>query len=238
MGVKKNTQRIKMTDYQMGEDSGAATPQLNDDVSPLAQAEDTAQTDQSDSKQVPLEALQAERQQRQAIEEKLQAIENHLSLMNTQQQPQEQSPQDDLGSLSDDDVLTVGEAKKFLSQMDNKYQMSIQEMKVQQKYPDYQEVVTKYLPEIIKQKPWLADNLRKTQDYELAYDLAKNSESYRKQHKQQKKNADAEAILRNAEESGSLASVGHTSPVSQASRIKQMSDSDFMKFANGNLGAF
>lgn len=227
-----------MTELPMGESQGAATPQLNDEVSPLAQAEDTANVEESQSKQVPLEALQAERQQRQAIEEKLQAIENHLSLMQSQNKQQEAPQQDELASLSDDDVLTVGEAKKFLQQMDSKYQMSIQEMKVQQKYPDYQEVVTKYLPEIIKQKPWLADNLRKTQDYELAYDLAKNSEAYRKQHKQQRKNADAEAILRNAEETGALSSVGHTSPISEAKNFKQMSDADFMKMANKNLGHF
>lgn len=225
-----------MTDSQMGDYQGAATPQLNDEVSPLAQAEETAQVEQST--QVPVEALQAERQQRQAIEEKLQAIENHLSLMQSQNKQQELSQQDEMASLNDDDVLTVGEAKKFLQQMNAETQISLQEMKVQQKYPDYQEVVTKYLPDIIKEKPWLADNLRKTQDYELAYDLAKNSEAYKKQHRQQRKNADAEAILRNAEQSGALSSVGHTSPVSEAKRYNQMSDSDFMKLANTNLGHF
>lgn len=227
-----------MNEEYMGDNSEAATPQLNDEVSPLAQAEGIAHAEEAQSRQVPLEALQAERQQRQAIEEKLQAIENHLTLMQSQQRQQESSQQDELASLSDDDVLTVGEARKFLQQMASKNHMELQEMKVQQKYPDYQEVVTKYLPEIIKQKPWLADNLRKTQDYELAYDLAKNSEAYQREHKQKRKNADAQAILRNAEETGSLCSVGSTSPVSQIRSYKTMSDEEFRRLANANRGAF
>lgn len=213
-----------MTDI-MGEHQEAATPPVNEEVSQEAQAE---------AKMVPLEALQAERQQRQALDDKLQAIENHMQLLQTQQN-QAQTAKDEPG-LQDDDILTVGEAKKFMSEIDTKYQASMQEVKMQQKYPDYKDVVTKYLPEIIKEKPWLADNLRKTQDYELAYELAKNSEGYRQESNKKKRSADADAILNNASESGALSSVGHTSPVSQAKRYKQMNDSDFKQLVSRNMG--
>ena len=152
-----------------------------------------------------------------------------------QQQPVQK---DELDGLSDDDVLTVGEAKKFMSKINNQYSSNISELRMQQKYPDYQQIISKYLPEVIKTNPSIRDSLEKTQDYELAYYLAKNSENYKAENKKTKKNADAERIVQNAGRSGSLSSVGQTSPISQAKRYKSMSDADFKKVMNTNLGYF
>jgi hypothetical protein len=188
---------------------------------------------------VPLEALQAERAQRQQLQEELRVIKDHIALMQAgQQSQQKQAPADDFEGMSQDDVLTVGELKKILAQKENKYEMSLQELKMTQKHPDYETVITRYLPEVLKQNPGLRQTLQNSQDYELAYYLAKNSDAYKAANKQAKKNADAERIVQNAQQAGSLSSVGSTSPVNQARRYKDMSDADFRALVNRNSGHF
>lgn len=188
---------------------------------------------------VPLEALQAERAQRQSLQEELRVIKDHIALMQSQQSSHAQRPQqDEMDDLSDDDVLTVGEAKKYLSKMNKQHQMSIQELKMVQKHPDYQDVVTKYLPEVLKQNPGLRKTLQDTQDFELAYYLAKQSDSYKSEARKSKKNADAERIVQNSQQAGSLGSTGSPSPMNQAKRYKDMSDAEFKAMVNKNLGAF
>jgi len=195
--------------------------------------------DESVGQQVPLNALQAERAERQRLQDEMRMMKEHMSLIQAQQYQQQQPQQkDELDSLSDDDVLTVGEAKKFMSRMDGQYKSNIQELKMTQKYPDYQQIVTKYLPDVLKQNPSLTSTLQQSQDYELAYYLARNSDSYKKDHKQVKKNADAERIVQNANRAGSLSSVGHTSPINNAKQYKEMNDSDFREQVQKNLGYF
>lgn len=193
---------------------------------------------EQESKTVPLEALQAEREQRQNLQDELRVIKDHIALMQNQQSQQRQEPKDEIDGLADDDVLTVGEAKKYLSKMNKNYEMSIQELKMVQKHPDYQEVVTKYLPEVIKQNPSLRKTLQDSQDYELAYFLAKNSDVYKSENKRAKKNADAERIVQNSQSTGSLSSVGSTSAMNNAKRYKEMSDEEFSKMVSRNMGHF
>lgn len=199
---------------------------------------DAAQDESQNSGSVPLEALQAERAQRQSLQEEMRLIKDHLALMQAQQSQSRPEPKDEMDNLSDDDVLTVGEAKKFLSKIDRQHQMSIQELKMVQKNPDYQDVVSKYLPEVLKTNPGLRNTLQQTQDFELAYYLAKNSEGYKSSNRKVKKNADAERIVQNAQQVGSLGSIGSNSPVNQAKRYRDMSDADFMAVVNRNVGAF
>lgn len=213
---------------------------------PNSEAAAPVVTDQSESipagsqenTQVPLDALQAERAERQKLQDEVRMMKDHLSLMQSSQQQPQQQEKDALDSLSDDDVLTVGEAKKFISKLNNQYETNIKELKVTQKYPDYQNIVTKYLPEVLKLNPGLRDTLQKSQDYELAYYLASNSEAYKADHKRAKKNVDAERIVQNANRAGSLSSVGQTSPISEAKRYREMSDDDFQKQVKKNLGYF
>lgn len=187
---------------------------------------------------VPLSALQAERAQRQQYQEELKMMRDHFALMQAQSLKAQPQEKDEFEKLSDDDVLTVGEAKKFLSKMNKQYQMSIEELRMTQKHSDYQEVVTKYLPEVLKQNPGLRRSLEQTQDYELAYHLAKNSDVFQQDHKKSKKNADAEKLIQNSQKAGSLSSIGGTSPINNAKRWKDMPDDEFKKTVQKNLGYF
>jgi len=184
---------------------------------------------------VPLSALQSERAKRQSMEDELRMIKDHLALNQVKQSPPP-PPKNDFEGLEDGDVMTVGEFKKLSGNMANQFKMTIEEMKMAQKNPDYQEVITKYLPDVLKQNPGLQTTLQKTNDYELAYYLAKNSDTYRKENKRSKKSADAQRIVENSQRAGSLSSTGSTSPISQAKRYKDMSDAEFMQTVNRHLG--
>lgn len=223
----------------MSEQAEVTGEQMTEAAAPVETVQSEPQNSGSEQgNQVPLEALQAERAQRQNLQEELRVIKDHIALMQSQQSQQQQAPKDDFDGVSEDDVLTVGELKKILSQKENQYQMSLQELKMTQKHPDYESVVTQYLPEVLKQNPGLRNTLQNSQDYELAYYLAKNSDAYKAANKQTKKNADAERIVQNAQEAGSLSSMGSNSPVNQAKRYRDMSDDEFRKLANRNSGHF
>lgn len=223
----------------MSEQAEVTGEQISEAAAPV----DNVQSESQDGAtqqggQVPLEALQAERAQRQNLQEELRVIKDHIALMQSQQSQPKQAQKDEFDGVSEDDVLTVGELKKILSKKENQYQMSLQELKMTQKHPDYEQVVTQYLPEVLKQNPGLRNTLQNSQDYELAYYLAKNSDAYKAANKQSKKNADAERIVQNAQEAGSLSSMGSNSPVNQAKRYRDMSDDEFRKLANRNSGHF
>lgn len=186
---------------------------------------------------VPLSALQSERGQRQHLEEELRMIKDHLALMESNQnRAPAPPPKDEFEGVDDSDVLTYGEAKKLLSKVQQNYQGSVEELKMTQKYPDYQDVIQRYLPEVLKTNPALRRSLEQTQDYELAYHLAKNSDGFKTQNKQKKKSLDAQRIVENSAQAGSLSSLGATSPISQARRYKDMKDDDFRELVNRNLG--
>lgn len=218
------------------EDETNVTGEYMEAAAPVANVANDSLAVES-SRNVPLDALQAERAERQRLQDELKMIKDHMMLMQSSQQRQEPKS-DEFSGLQDDDVLTVGEFKKALSQKEQTYQMTLQELRMTQKYPDYQETIAKYLPDVIKQNPSLRESLLKTQDYELAYYLAKNSDSYKKDHKKAIRNQDAERMVQNSQQTGTLAAVGNTSPISQARRYKEMSDADFIKEANKNLGYF
>lgn len=208
-------------------------------AAPVGTVETEHQGMEDQGRRVPLDALQAERAERQRLQDELRMIKDNMSLMMAQQQQRQQpAPKDEFEGVSKDDVLTYGDLEKILSKKEQQYQMNIQELRMTQKYPDYQEVVTKYLPDVLKQNPGLRQTLQQSNDYELAYYLAKNSDSYKGASKSAKKNADAERIVQNANRAGSLSSVGQTSPINEAKRYRDMSDDDFKKQVQKNLGYF
>jgi len=199
-------------------------------------AEDSRTESVNEGQSVPLSALQSEREARQNLQEELKMIKDHLALMQSSQQSQRQPVKDEFDGMDDGDVLTLGEAKKLLGKVDQTYRQSIEEMRMAQKHPDYQEVIRKYLPEVLKENPSLRRSLETNPDYELAYYLAKNSAHYQSEHKKVKKSADAEKILANSSQAGSLSSMGGSTPVSQAKKYKDMSEKEFKELMNRNLG--
>ena len=213
-------------EFNSGDQYSDAADPVHNEVSEHAQQET----------QVPLDALQSERALRQSAQDEAKMMRENMQLMMANQQRQQLQQKDEFENISSDDVITYGDLQKILSKKEKAYEMSLQELKMTQKHPDYQNVITQYLPEVIKNNPSLGRTLENTQDYELAYHLAKNSDVYKNAHKKVKKNADAERIVQNANRAGSLSSVGQSSPISEAKRWKDMSDSEFMQASQKNLG--
>lgn len=185
---------------------------------------------------VPLSALQAERKQRQELQQNMRMLQDHLELLRANSQGSRQEP---ASTLQDDDVLTVGEAKKYMQAIQNEYKMSVEELKMHQSNPDYGDVVRKYLPAVLEENPELREDILNAKNpYKLGYYLAKNSEQYKSEQRKAKKSEKAERILKNAEQSGSLASVGQTSTSQSNKAWSQMSDEEFMRNVNKNRGYF
>ncbi len=223
----------------MSEEPNVSGDQISEAAAPVVDATaEPTQAVEHQERNVPLDALQAERAERQKLQDELRMMKDHLALMSANQSQPKAEPKDEFDGLSEDDVLTVKDLKRALGQKEKEFQMTIQELQMTQKYPDYQQIVTQYLPEVLKQNPGLRESLTKSQDYELAYYLAKNSDAYKTQSKSAKKNADAERIVQNANRAGSLSSVGQTSPISEAKRFKDMSDDEFKKTVQKNLGYY
>jgi hypothetical protein len=213
-----------------------ATGDQMEAAAPLASTNGESNGAGMEQRTVPLDALQAERQHRQKLEEEVRLMKDHLSLLSANREVPERRPKDEFDGVSDEDLVTVKDLKRLLTKKEQEFQMSMEEVRMSQKHPDYADVVTRYLPEVLKQNPSLQRSLVQTKDYELAYYLAKNSDGYKSATRKEKVNHDAERIVKNSQQSGSLASVGHTSPISEAKRWKEMSDSDFRAAVAKNMG--
>lgn len=211
-------------EYQAGEYAqDAAGPEGNE-----------TETESSES-MIPLAALEDERRKRQSLEEQKRLLEDHMRLLqaNQAQAPAQQSSESD---ESDYDVLTVGQGRKELSAFKNELTAEIQELRMMQKHSDYAEVVRDYLPEVINKNPTLKQTLLNDPNrYELAYYLAKNSDSYRESQKKQKRSKEADKIVANSNKPVSVSSVGGAA-ASAPGGYKNMSDDEFRAFANKYRG--
>lgn len=214
--------------------SGAEQAEVAAPASPTQEIP-AEQAQEEGNSNVPLSALQSERAQRQKLQEELQMMKDHISLMQSQGS-NDSTPKPEEPSFNKDDIPTWGEVEDYIAKREKQYQSSYEELRVGQKYPDYKDVILKYLPEVVKANPSLKNTLEKTQDYELAYYLAKNSDQYKSDHQKQKQSVEAQRILENSQKAGSLSSMGSTSPISQAKQYKQMSDKEFKELVNKNMG--
>lgn len=196
-----------------------------------------AQNTQAQS--VPLSALQAERQQRQQLQEQNRMMQDHIELLRSNQlaQPKQQA-RDQFADMSDDEVLTVGQAKKFVSQLGQQQKAEVEELKMATQYPDYADTVKKYLPEVIKENPELRDAIVNSPNpYRTAYILAKKSDSYLKERGMER-SPEAQKVVQQQQRAGNLSAVGSSTPATQVSSWKHMSDAEFQKHVNKNLGYF
>jgi len=188
--------------------------------------------------QVPVHVVQSLRSENQQLKENFKIVAEHLELLKANQ-PQKEAAQDNFSALSDHDVLTVGDAKKVIGQMERKRSMEMEELKMAQTFPDYTDTIKKYLPQVLKEDPELRHEIENARNpYKMAYMLAKKSTQFVEETKSTKKNEDAQRILTNSQKTGSLSAIGSGSPISQASHIKSMSDEEFRKVMNKNMGTF
>lgn len=201
-----------------------------------AQVESAAQHSQAESQYVPVEALQAERRERQKLQEEMQAFKEHMNMLQYQTQSlakQREEPKEP--EYRPDDVLTYADFQKLASGFAQTQTQTLREIKFAQDNPDYAEVIKNHLPEVLKKTPSLRSKLEQTQDFELAYYLAKQSDSYREKAGKEV-NPRAQKMLESGSQVGNLSQVGTVAPTSQHKSYKTMSDEEFMKQVQRNMG--
>ena len=148
--------------------------------------------------------------------------------------------------MQDDDVPSVAEIRKEWSHLENErkqqesnYQARLEELQVQQMYPDYAEVIEKFALPLVKQKPHIAEGIQGASNKALmAYEIGKMAQQMQQAQAQAQppvRSESAKRIVENSKKPGTLSQAGGQAALSQADYFASMSDKEFIKFASKNL---
>ncbi|MFX0200993.1 MAG: hypothetical protein ACFFCW_33150 [Candidatus Hodarchaeota archaeon] len=210
--------------------------------------EDTATDDKGqdqdqgqDSREQNFEALRGEVQelknQNQLLQDQLELYRANVSMGQTQERRTETQAKDDaFGGMEDEDVLTVADAKKIFGAKEAQFSEGLSEMRMAVLFPDYRNIVTQHLPNVLKNNPTLATALKDPVKYRhlIAYELAKTDPEFTKTTtgSQEEKGGESEAdrIIKNAQKTKSVSQAGGGGGgLSKLEMYATMSDEDFEK---------
>jgi hypothetical protein len=152
---------------------------------------------EGDQKMVPLAALEDERGKRQAAEERVRTVEEQNALYranvpgpDVRRESEPAKEKDLFEGMDEGDVMTVGEFKRIMGKERENFNKEkenfsqsiggfISEVQMMIGNPDYKEVISKNLPNVLKTKPHLAAAIKSSQNpYLLAYELGKLDPEY------------------------------------------------------------
>lgn len=225
-----------------------------------------AQPDQSKEITVPLHVVEAVRNelkdtktQAQTLREQMQqiqALQQFGGGMPQQQQAQSptqsQTVEDPLSGMEDDDLLSVNDMRKIITQIkttstpDPNLTNTIAKMQVQMQDPNYETTIRTYLPEMVASQPILREMItRAPNPLAAALSVAKMSPRYIQGNQQQQLQqqggqqqqgqntgprdvlSDLQRIIENATKPGNPGAVGGGGAVSGFDRFRNMPDADF-----------
>lgn len=190
--------------------------------------------EKQEDQMVPLAALQAERRERQQLQESQKAIQDHLALLEAQMAKKQKQ---DAPRRDPNDVLTWGDFEQAAYDFKRESQMETAELKMALQNPDYNEVVRKYLPDVIKNDPDLKDFVLSAKNpFKAAYHLAKRSDGYLQEQKEKVRSQETSKVASNLQKPGNLSSLGGATSGSSMAGYKNMSDTEFRKLVNKNMG--
>ncbi len=166
---------------------------------------------------------------------------------NLNKQPEQKQPvptqKQAFEGMEDSDVPNVAELRREWQnlqherkQQESAYQARLEELQVQQMYPDYAEVIEKFALPLVKQKPHLAEGIQGASNKALmAYEIGKMAQQMQRPPEAPKRSENAQRMVDNAKKPGTLSQAGGQAALSKADYFASMSDQEFMKFANKNL---
>jgi len=194
-----------------GDDTGTAT-------------EDADAGDDTGDQTVPLSALQAVREENQQLREQLSGLSAQMQHMqDTTQTEQNVKGNGIFGDLDDDDVVTVKDTRKVMEDMNNANQANVLGLQFQLSHPDYETVINKHLPNVLKTDPYLAMAIKTSADpIRLAYTLGVTDPKYSKD----KASNDADRIIKNSKKPTSPAGGGGGTEKGTVDAIMNMSKAD------------
>lgn len=167
---------------------------------------------------------------REAMAEQSQTIKALQSQLEQLKQSSQQPKQESFNNVDDDELITVKDLKKALSEKDQTYSQQLAELKARAKYPDFEKVVSKYgkkLPEAVR-----SAILKSSDPYTSAYEACINSSEYYKDQVSDSKSEYTQKIKSNLNKPGSASAAGGTGAVSQNSMYQNMSLSEIRALAN------
>lgn len=203
--------------------------------------EQNSQADNFRAFREEVERLRADRE----VEKREHAMQMDMLKANLdrQQRQQAEPPKKMFDSMRDDDVPNVAELRREWESREANYQARLEELQVQQMYPDYNEVLQKYVVPLINQKPHLAEGLQGARNKALfAYELGKMAQNSQPQQpitqqmqQPTQPSTIAQKIVDNARKPGTLSQAGGQGALSKADYYASMSDKDFNLMASKNL---
>lgn len=155
----------------------------------------------------------------------------------------EPEPRKMFEGMRDDDVPNVQELRREWEQREAGYQARMEELQVQQQFPDYNEVLQKYVVPLVQQKPHLAEGIHGARNKALfAYELGKMAQQMQTQQQPvspapqaTSPSTIAQKIVDNARKPGNFAQATGQGALSKADYYATMSDAEFAKLASKNL---
>jgi hypothetical protein len=225
---------------------------MSDELNDLLEEEETPNPDDEDEKNevdedgvdedeeeeertVPLAALKDERGKRKNLEQQLELYRTQLQML--QNQGHVKKEVDPFDEVDDYDAITKGQLVKSLNSMRGEIQNQIGQLIMSQKYPDYEEVINKYLVPMINADPQLLDTLNAVPEakrYDFAYRIATTNPNYKKKGS---KDVDAETlkkkskkIIKNSKKAKSPSTVSDGSAGS-GNKWSEASEEDILKEA-------
>lgn len=211
----------------------------------VAQNEAPAQQ-QQDS--IPVHVVQSIREELKALKTENETYRNHINMMQwqTQQKPAQPAP-NPFGNLDPADSITVKDAIGAYQGLEQRFNAQLAEVKMAQRTPDYNDMIKRYLPLAAQEDPELIQEIQNSANpFKTAYLAAKASKAYQEdlirdrmkaQDAAPKQHKDAERVINNLKQSGSLASVSsNITPSGSHAGFKNMSDAEFIAWKNENVG--
>lgn len=162
--------------------------------------------------------------------------QNEFLQMQLMQQEQVKPQADSKMSLKEDDLLTFGEYQKLQQSHEREkaeLKAKIEDIEMRARHADYNEVIQKYLPDVLQEDPDLAyaikDNPRMQK---LAYKLAQSSPKYH-QERLSRQNASAiEKIVENTSRPQPANVRKNITVQDEETRLMNMTDEDIRRMHN------
>lgn len=188
--------------------SEVENPVSEGEQQPEETVQEQAAPEQQEERTVPLTALEAERKKRQEAETQARLYE--LYLQQQQQQPQQQEE-------DGDDILTKNEYRQNISLA----KREILEEAFHSSNPQAVKQIEEYLPELIKQKPWIRDAVENAPNrWQRAWEMV--SDFYPKPDSTSQKSNDAQRIVENAQKPGSPTVAGKSAAASKVEYMRSI----------------
>lgn len=167
-----------------------------------------------------------------------------LEMMKANMAPQKQpvaqeNPKKFLDGMEEFDVPNVGEIRREWEKRESAYQAKLEELELQQRFPDYVEVIEKHTLPLMQQKPHLAQGIYGANNKALyAYELGKMAQQMQQSNQSAVAppvSSTAQRIVENSKKPGTLSQTGGQAVLGKADYYASMSDQEFMQMANKYL---